>query len=87
MPKYFNRCSSYGKNRSRFCFPLDVGWSDIESWQSLWSVSDKDKHGNLISGNIIVDNVNNSYLRSEGRLIAGIGLENLVVVETMDALL
>ena len=53
----------------------------------LWSVSDKDKQGNLISGNIIVDNVKNSYLRSEGRLIVGIGLENLVVVETMDALL
>ena len=70
-----------------FVSPLDVGWSDIGSWQSLWSVSDKDKHGNLISGNIIVDNVKNSYLRSEGRLIAGIGLENLVVVETMDALL
>ena len=70
-----------------FVSPLDVGWSDIGSWQSLWSVSDKDKHGNLISGNIIVDNVKNSYLRSEGRLIVGIGLENLVVVETMDALL
>jgi len=70
-----------------FVSPLDAGWSDIGSWQSLWSVSDKDKHGNLISGNIIVDNVKNSYLRSEGRLIAGIGLENLVVVETMDALL
>ena len=70
-----------------FVSPLDVGWSDIGSWQSLWSVSDKDKNGNLISGNIIVDNVKNSYLRSEGRLIAGIGLENLVVVETMDALL
>ena len=70
-----------------FVSPLDAGWSDIGSWQSLWSVSDKDKHGNLISGNIIVDNVKNSYLRSEGRLIVGIGLENLVVVETMDALL
>ena len=70
-----------------FVSPLDAGWSDIGSWQSLWSVSDKDKQGNLISGNIIVDNVNNSYLRSEGRLIVGIGLENLVVVETMDALL
>ena len=70
-----------------FVSPLDAGWSDIGSWQSLWSVSDKDKNGNLISGNIIVDNVKNSYLRSEGRLIAGIGLENLVVVETMDALL
>ena len=70
-----------------FVSPLDVGWSDIGSWQSLWSVSDKDKHGNLMSGNIIVDNVKNSYLRSEGRLIVGIGLENLVVVETMDALL
>ena len=70
-----------------FVSPLDVGWSDIGSWKSLWSVSDKDKNGNLISGNIIVDNVKNSYLRSEGRLIAGIGLENLVVVETIDALL
>ena len=75
------------KTDQGFVSPLDVGWSDIGNWQSLWSVSDKDKQGNLISGNIIVDNVKNSYLRSEGRLIVGIGLENLVVVETMDALL
>ena len=66
--------------------PLDVGWSDIGSWQSLWSISDKDEKGNLTSGNVLVDNVENSYLRSEERLIVGIGLKNLVVIETVDAL-
>ena len=66
--------------------PLDVGWSDIGSWQSLWAISDKDEKGNLTSGNVLVDNVENSYLRSEERLIVGIGLKNLVVIETIDAI-
>ena len=65
--------------------PLDAGWSDIGSWQSLWDISDKDEKGNVTSGNVLVDNVENSYLRSEERLIVGIGLKNLVVIETVDA--
>ena len=68
-------------------YPLNAGWNDIGSWQSMWEVSDKDKLGNSIIGKVITDNVNNSYLRSENRLIVAIGLEETIVVETIDAVL
>ena len=68
-------------------FPLQVGWSDIGSWKSVWENSKKDCKGNTIKGNVIIDNVNNSYLRSEERLVVGIDVNNLVVVETCDAIL
>ncbi len=67
--------------------PLQAGWSDVGSWESIWEVGEKDYMGNVIEGDILVENVKNSYLRSEDRLIVCIGLENLVVVETKDALL
>ena len=67
--------------------PLDVGWSDIGSWEVVWETSRKDKDGNFTEGNVIIENTKNSYLRSENRLIVGIDLDNLVVVETRDAIL
>ena len=67
--------------------PLEVGWSDIGSWQSMWEVADKDDLGNVIDGKVITENVRNSYLRSDDRLIVGIGLENLIVIESRDAIL
>jgi len=67
--------------------PLDVGWSDIGSWEVVWETSRKDKDGNFTEGNVILENTKNSYLRSENRLIVGIDLDNLVVVETRDAIL
>ena len=67
--------------------PLKAGWSDMGSWESMWEVSDKDDSGNVLSGNIMTNNVIDSYIRSEDRLIVTIGLENLVIVDTSDALL
>lgn len=67
--------------------PLDVGWSDIGNWKSLWEISEKDKNLNRISGNVFVNNANNCYLRSEERLLVGLGIENLLVIETRDAVL
>ena len=67
--------------------PLDVGWSDMGSWDSVWSNSLKDKKNNFIKGNFISKDNENCYLRSESKLIAGIGLKNLIVVETNDAIL
>jgi len=67
--------------------PLDVGWSDIGSWEVVWETSTKDDKGNFTDGNVILENTRNSYLRSENRLIVGIDLDNLVVVETSDAIL
>ena len=67
--------------------PLDVGWSDIGSWQAVWESSQKDKDNNFTQGKIILDNTKNCYFRGEKRLIVGIGLNNLIVVETNDAIL
>ncbi len=75
------------KTKSGIVLPLDAGWSDIGSWDALWEVSDKDQRGNVTSGNVILENVSNSFLKSSDRLIAGIGLENLIIVETADAIL
>ena len=67
--------------------PLNVGWSDIGSWKSLWDISQKNKDGNYINGKIIAEKSRNCYLESEQRLIVGIGIENLIVVDTNDAIL
>tara|TARA_B100000886_G_scaffold340441_1_gene310011 strand:+ start:604 stop:2064 length:1461 start_codon:yes stop_codon:yes gene_type:complete len=66
---------------------LKSGWDDIGSWKSVWKNSKKDDFGNAQRGKVIIENSKNCYLRSEGRLIVGIKLKNLIVVETNDAIL
>jgi len=67
--------------------PLDAGWSDVGSWSALWETSDRDGDGNVLQGRVISQGSRNCYLRSEHRLVVGLGVENLVVVETDDAVL
>ena len=67
--------------------PLDVGWSDIGSWEAVWKTAKKDIDGNCTDGKVLLENTKNSYLRSENRLIVGIDLNDLIVVETRDAIL
>jgi len=67
--------------------PLNVGWSDIGSWKSLWDISEKNNDGNYINGRVIAEKSKNCYLKSEQRLVVGIGIENLIVVDTNDAIL
>ena len=67
--------------------PMKAGWCDIGSWESMWEASDKDLNGNFISGNVITEDVNNSYIRTEDRLLVTIGVNDLVIVDTLDALL
>lgn len=67
--------------------PLDAGWSDVGSWHSLWEAGEQDQKGNVKVGDVLADDVSNSYLFSNGRLIAAIGLDNHIVVETADAVL
>jgi mannose-1-phosphate guanylyltransferase/mannose-6-phosphate isomerase len=67
--------------------PCDPMWSDIGSWESLWEISDKDKNGNMLDGYIAAHDVHNSYIKGNGRLIACAGVENLVIIETEDAIL
>ena len=67
--------------------PLNVGWSDIGSWKSLWDISQKNNDGNYMNGRVIADKSKNCYFKSDQRLIVGIGVENLIVVDTNDAIL
>ncbi|MBF7072669.1 mannose-1-phosphate guanylyltransferase/mannose-6-phosphate isomerase [Glaciecola sp. MH2013] len=68
--------------------PLDAGWNDVGSWSSLWETAEhKDRQGNVIIGDALLDDVSNSYINAEERLISVIGLDDVVVVETKDAVL
>jgi mannose-1-phosphate guanylyltransferase / mannose-6-phosphate isomerase len=67
--------------------PVAMGWSDIGSWDALWEMSSKDSDGNSVEGNVIAENTRNCYLRSEAGLVAAIGIEDLVVVGTADAVM
>ncbi|MDY6831846.1 MAG: mannose-1-phosphate guanylyltransferase/mannose-6-phosphate isomerase [Thermodesulfobacteriota bacterium] len=67
--------------------PLDAGWNDLGSWEALWHTGEKDKNANVVSGDVVVRDVSDSYLRSTSRLLAAVGLSGHVVVETPDAVL
>ena len=67
--------------------PLEAGWSDVGSWSALWETADHDPNGNVLRGRVISENTRNCYLRSEHRLVVGLGVEDLVVVETDDVVL
>jgi len=67
--------------------PVDCGWSDVGSWASLWEASKKDDHGNVISGNVVGLDLNNCYIKASDRMVAAVGLDDMVVVETADAVL
>ncbi|CVG66299.1 Mannose-1-phosphate guanylyltransferase rfbM [Serratia marcescens] len=75
------------KTHDAVVIPIDAGWSDVGSWSSLWEVSKKDHLGNVNVGDIISIDSNDNYISSESALVATIGLENLIVVNTNDALL
>ena len=75
------------KTRRAAVVPVAMGWSDIGSWDALWEMSGKDGGGNSIDGNVIAEDTRNCYLRSEAGLIAAIGVEDLVVVGTADAVM
>jgi mannose-1-phosphate guanylyltransferase/mannose-6-phosphate isomerase len=62
-------------------------WSDVGSWDSLWQISAKDTAGNAVQGDVFATQTTNSYIRAESRLVAVVGLDNVVVVETADAVL
>ena len=67
--------------------PVSMGWSDVGSWDALWELSAKDGAGNAIAGNVVAKDTRNCYLRSEAGLVAAIGIEDLVVVATADAVM
>ena len=67
--------------------PLDCGWSDIGVWSALWDVGGADEQGNVLVGDVLAHETRDSYIRSESRLVATTGIDNIVVVETADAVL
>lgn len=67
--------------------PADIGWSDVGSWSSLWEVSEKDQQGNRFLGDVIHVKSKNNLVHSDGRLVALVGVDDLVVVDTDDAVL
>ncbi|MFL9786810.1 mannose-1-phosphate guanylyltransferase/mannose-6-phosphate isomerase [Vibrio cyclitrophicus] len=75
------------KTDSAAVVSLDAGWSDVGSWSALWEVSNKDESGNSLRGDVFTDQTKGSYVIAQDRLVATVGVENLVVVETKDAVL
>jgi len=75
------------KTQSAAVVPLDAGWSDLGAWDSLWESEQKDEQGNVLSGDVVTHEVTNSYIQSRSRLVAAVGLENMVIVESRAAVL
>ena len=67
--------------------PLSAGWSDVGCWASLWAVNDKDINGNVTKGDVVIQDSKNCMIHGNGKLVSVIGLENIVVVETKDAMM
>jgi mannose-1-phosphate guanylyltransferase / mannose-6-phosphate isomerase len=67
--------------------PVEMGWSDVGTWDALWQIGAKDDAGNVLSGDVVAEATRNSYLRSEAGLLATLGIEDLVVVAMPDATL
>jgi mannose-1-phosphate guanylyltransferase/mannose-6-phosphate isomerase len=64
-----------------------MGWSDVGSWDALWEIHDKSPDGNVTEGDVMTERVRNTYIKAETRMVAALGVEDLVIVETADAVL
>jgi len=67
--------------------PMSVGWSDVGAWDALWTLADKDENGNAVQGDGVFENSRNTLVHASGRMVACLGVDDLVVVETADAVL
>lgn len=90
----FEQCASESidvavmeKTNNAIVVPMDCGWSDIGNWSALWQVSPKDEFGNAFSGDVLSIDTKNTYVYSEDKLIATVGIEDLAIIDTKDALL
>ncbi len=75
------------KTNQSVVIPLDANWNDVGSWSALWDVTQKDDQGNAVSGDVLAFDTRDSFLHSSNKLIATIGVNNLVIVETDDAVM
>lgn len=90
----FSRCRSESidyavmeKTSQAAVIPLDANWNDLGAWDALWSTREKDADKNVCSGDVLLSKVKNSYIQAESRLVAAVGMDNVVIVETADAVL
>jgi mannose-1-phosphate guanylyltransferase / mannose-6-phosphate isomerase len=90
----FERCPSISidyavmeRTKRAAVVPADIGWSDVGSWSLLWERGAKDKDGNVKSGDVVVEDARGNFIRSDSRLVAALGVDNLVIVAANDAVL
>lgn len=67
--------------------PMDAQWSDVGSWSALWEVNSKDEDGNAIRGDVLTTQTRNSYIYAQHKLVSTVGVDDLIIVETKDAVL
>ena len=75
------------KTDSAAVVPVDIGWSDVGSWATLWEIGEKDARGNVLRGDVQLQGSENCYIRAEKRMVSVLGLSDMVVIETDDAVL
>jgi mannose-1-phosphate guanylyltransferase/mannose-6-phosphate isomerase len=75
------------KTRDAVMVPLDAGWSDVGSWAALHEVLPADEHGNVARGDVLLEDTQQCYVHADSRLVAALGLHDMVIVETADAVL
>jgi mannose-1-phosphate guanylyltransferase/mannose-6-phosphate isomerase len=75
------------KSKEVMVVSLDSNWTDVGSWRALYDIEKKDENGNVLKGDVIIQNTHNSYINASNHLLAIIGVENLIVVDTPDATL
>jgi mannose-1-phosphate guanylyltransferase/mannose-6-phosphate isomerase len=66
---------------------LDADWNDLGAWDAVWQVGNKDAQGNVTSGDVLLSNTTNSLVQASTRLVSTVGLDNIIVIETADAVL
>ncbi len=76
-----------GSNVDIKMIALDAGWNDLGSWDAVWQVGDSDGNGNVTSGDTILADTKNTFVHSSSRLVSTVGVDNLVIIETADAIL
>ncbi|ELW9388773.1 mannose-1-phosphate guanylyltransferase/mannose-6-phosphate isomerase [Klebsiella pneumoniae] len=75
------------KTKDAVVIPLNAGWNDLGSWSALWEVNKQDDNGNVLVGDVFSHNSSNCYINTEDTLVAAIGVKNLVIINTKDAVL
>ncbi len=92
--KSFEQCANISidyavmeRTKATAMLPIDVGWNDVGSWSSLWDVAEHDANGNFVHGDSIMEDTNNCYIHSQKALVSTIGVKDLVIIDTPDAIL